>query len=93
MIPSDVEQYTKASQKHEHVRDGAKSTTDTNSCVSGTASERRAVNSSQITEIYSNRILGSSPLFVDGNHASYCESVQDVGKEVLKPHESSSFPD
>lgn len=93
-IPSDVDHHDNVSQNYEHVRDGAKSTADTNSSGLNIAGESKEVNSSQSTEIpTSNRTHGSSPLLVDSNHATYGESKQNDGNEVHKSYEGSVLPE
>ena len=89
LIPAEADQYEKASQKYEPVRDGAQSAIDTDSHASGIAGESKAVNSSQSTVIHSSDRT-HTPVLVDSNHASYSESVQ---KEVPKLYESSIFPE
>lgn len=93
LISADADKYENVSQKYDHVRDGGKTATDTESYGLSIAGEDKAVNSSKSTEIHSsNRTHVSSPVFVDSNFGSYGESVQ-LANEVPKLNESSGYPE
>ncbi|ONK65558.1 uncharacterized protein A4U43_C07F38330 [Asparagus officinalis] len=93
LIVSDVDQHEIVSQKHDLVKDGAKSASDTDSNGSGIPGGNKAVNLSQSTEVHSsNRMHGSSPVLVDSSQASYGGSVQYAGNEVPNLYEKADFP-